>query len=45
MKSKKGKPMSQCSNCKKPTVDVEKMGGVICSQCQTIKRQMNYFGG
>lgn len=45
MRSKKGKPMSRCDKCDKSTVDVEKMGGVICSQCRTIKRQMNYFGG
>jgi len=44
MKSKKGKPMSQCRNCQKMTVDVVKMGGILCSSCRTIKRQMNYFG-
>lgn len=37
-KSKKGKLMSDCTKCKKDTVDVVKMGGVICSQCRRIKK-------
>ena len=36
-RSKKGKPMSYCTKCKKDTVDVEKMGGIVCAQCYIIK--------
>lgn len=37
-RSKKGRPMSLCPRCQKDTVDVKKMGGIICSQCRVIKR-------
>jgi DNA-directed RNA polymerase subunit RPC12/RpoP len=36
-RSKKGKPMSYCPRCKKDTVDIQKMGGIICSQCAYLK--------
>jgi len=41
VRSKKGKPMSHCEKCLKNTVDVKKLGGIVCSQCRKIKRLPN----
>lgn len=41
-RSKKGHPMSRCPRCQKDTVDVVKLGGIICSQCAIIKRYHSY---
>lgn len=37
LRSKKGKPKSTCYFCHAVTVDIQKMGGVICGQCHSLK--------
>ena len=37
-RSKKGKILSFCDSCKYETVEIVKMGGIICGRCFGIKR-------